>query len=134
MTGKGLKRAADIAGRVGHILVATADAEGLPHVAAAGELVANGEEQVTVAAWFCPGTVANVHANARISLVAWDPGADEGCQLLGRVLRIEEVGILDGYAPEADGKRRVPQVERQLVVRVERVLDFTAAPHTDEEA
>jgi hypothetical protein len=42
--------------------------------------------------------------------------------------------VLDGSAPQADGKEPLPQVERRLVVRVENVRVFTHAPHTHQEA
>lgn len=72
--------------------------------------------------------------NPRVSLVVWGPAGGDGCQLLGRVDKVEEVGVLDGYAPAVEKGRPLPQVECRLVVRVEKVLSFTPAPHTDEEA
>ena len=115
------------------VFVATADAACLPHLACAGRLRAAPEGRVLVTEWFCPGTVGNVAENPRVSLVVWDEEADAGYQLLGSVERVDEMGILDGYAPQAEPAGPLPQVQRRLVVRVERVLKFRRAPHADVE-
>lgn len=53
-----------LAQNIGHVLVATADSKGLPHVAPADKMTLLPEEKkVTVEAWFCPGTVANLQSN-----------------------------------------------------------------------
>lgn len=114
-----------------HVFVATADSEGLPHVAAAGRLSMGKDSLVTVAAWFCPGTVMNLRVNPRVSLVMWDAKADSGYQLLGNVEKMEETAIMDGYVPELRGRASSPQVERALLVRVDKVIAFTHAPHSD---
>ncbi len=119
--------------RRGNIFVATAGAEGLPHVAAAGRLDRAEDGCVAVTEWFCPGTLANLQVNSRVAIVAWDPTVDLGYQLLGEVTKVEDVGILDGYAPTAGGAENFPQVKRRLLVRVDAVLDFRQAPHTDKE-
>ena len=41
--------------------------------------------------------------------------------------------MLDGYVPGEDDKPPLPQVERELFLRVDRILAFTAAPHSDVE-
>ena len=71
-----------LATRVGHLFVATADANGWPHVAAAGSLALTPDNHVVVTRWFCPGTMTNLQANPRLSLVVWDPAPDVGYQLL----------------------------------------------------
>ena len=128
-----LRAALALAEKIGHIFVATADKKGVPHVAAAGKLSSAKARQVAVEAWFCTGTVSNVHQNKHIALVVWDPANDVGYQILGKVEKIMELAVLDGYAPEVEKDSPLPQVERQLVVRVERVLSFTHAPHSDVE-
>jgi hypothetical protein len=77
--------------------------------------------------------VANLKVNSRAAIVAWDPTVDLGYQVLGEVTKVEEVGILDGYDPTAGGAENFPQVKRRLIVRVDAVLDFRQAPHTDKE-
>ena len=88
---------------------------------------------MAVAAWFCPGTVDNLRQNRKISLVVWDAAADIGYQLLGEVEKVEELSVLDGYVPGEEEKPPLPQVERQLLVRLEKIIDFSHAPHSDVE-
>jgi hypothetical protein len=65
-----LKKAITLAKNVGHVFVATADAKGLPHVAAAGKISLTSDEGlVIVEAWFCPATVANLQVNQHTALV-----------------------------------------------------------------
>ena len=113
------------------VFVATAARSGLPHLACAGQMAAAPGGCVLLTEWFCPGTMENLSGNPRISLVVWDQKADTGYQLLGEVERVEEVAVLDGYAPPTRTAPSLPQVERRLVVRVDSILDFRKAPHTD---
>lgn len=126
-----IRSAVALGEKLEHIFVATADAEGLPHVAAAERFSLETDGVVTVAAWFCPGTVMNLQHNPQVSLVVWDEAADTGYQLLGKVEKIIETAILDGYIPHTEGKDPSPQVERQLLVRVDKVITFSHAPHSD---
>ncbi len=116
-----------------HIFMATSDKAGWPHVTAAGTIRRISDEKVAVSDWFCPGTVKNLEENRQVSLVVWDPVPDKGYQLLGKVEEVDEEAMLDGYDPELETRERTPQVERELVIRVEKVLDFTYAPHSDAE-
>ena len=84
-----------------------------------------------VAAWFCPGTVVNLEHNSKISLVVWDAAADTGYQLIGNVEKVDETAMLDGYLPEMESTGPSPQVERQLFVKVDKVIGFSHAPHSD---
>ncbi len=115
------------------VFVATADAAGTPHLGCAGTLDEAAGRKLEVAEWFCPGTLANVADNPRVSLTIWDEEADRGYQIIGEVEGIETLGVLDGYAADAETEVPVPQVRRCLVVRAERILDFSRAPHTDQE-
>ena len=133
MDPKALKKAVGLAGRVKSVLIATANRKGEPHVAAATQLIQVGENRVTVSAWFCPMTVANLHENSRVTLIIWDRKKDLGYQLIGRAERVEEMAMLDGYAPGFDEKITVPQVERRVTVKVEKIIDFKQAPHNDVE-
>ena len=130
---KAIQRAVALADRLQHVFVATADSKGLPHVAAAGELRLIPAGQLAVAAWFCPGTVINLQHNRRIAIVVWDPADDTGYQLVGEVEKVEESAFLNGYQPQVEGSSPSPQVERQLLVRVDKVIDFRHAPHSDVE-
>lgn len=126
-----LEKALALAEKMQHIFVATADASGLPHVAAAGKVAPAPDGRVAVAAWFCPGTVDNLDQNRLISLVIWDATIDTGYQLLGEVEKIEDLAILDGYMPGEEDKPPLPQVERQLIIRVNKIIAFSHAPHSD---
>jgi hypothetical protein len=117
--------------KLGHVFVATADSKGLPHVAAAGRISLGADGLLAVAAWFCPGTVVNLEHNTKITLVVWDAVADTGYQLLGNVEKIEETAMMDGYIPEMESTGPSPQVERQLLVKVNKVMAFSHAPHSD---
>lgn len=113
------------------VLVATADADGLPHVAVADRVEPAGEGRIAVTYWFCPGTLANVSANPRISIVVWSREVREGYQILGTLDAMEDAGMLDGYSPRIDSDEPMPQVRERLVIRVENVLSFSGAPHSD---
>ena len=128
-----LARAEELASRTGFILVATADASGMPHLAAAGVLKARPDDRLWVESWFCPGTLANLEGDRKVSLTVWDPVSDEGWQLLGSTEEIVDEAIMDGWSPELASRPAMPQVERRLVVAVERILRFSRAPHTDTE-
>ena len=115
------------------VFVATADGAGRPHLACAGKLTAAPEGRVLLTEWFCLGTMENIAGNPRVSLTVWDQKADTGYQLLGEVERREDTAMLDGYVPQAKQGTALPQVQRRLLVRVDSVLDFRRAPHTDVE-
>lgn len=118
---------AELARRVGHVTIATSDAQGVPHIASAKGVATRGE-YVIVSEWFCPGTVANLQENHNVSIVAWDEKTDEGLQLIGLVEKVEDFAIMDGHLPEAES---LPQVQRRLTVAPERILRFSHVPHTD---
>lgn len=126
-----LEDAVALGDEVGYAFVATADADGRPHLAAAGAVSLETDGRVGVTEWFCPGTMANLEDNRNIALVLWDPETDRGYQVLGQVTEIEEQAVIDGYAREA-GEGAPPQVERELVISVDEVLHFSQGPHSDE--
>jgi hypothetical protein len=128
-----LKKAVRLGEELGQVFVATADTAGLPHVAAAGKISLESEDHVAVMEWFCPGTVTNLEANRSIGLVVWDEKTDMGYQLLGECEKVEEVGMMDGYLPGLEDQKPLPQVERKLIVRIEKITDFSHAPHSDVE-
>jgi len=128
---KGIERAVALAQELGHAFVATSNREGAPHLAAAASIEMISDDTLAVASWFCPATVNNLQENRNISIVAWNSESDEGVQVIGTVERIEEAAIMNGYAPEIESSKPSPQVERRLIVRVEKVIAFSHAPHTD---
>jgi predicted pyridoxine 5'-phosphate oxidase superfamily flavin-nucleotide-binding protein len=130
---KTLDAAVALAEKLTHVYVATADEHGVPHVAAAGELRRASPDKVAVAAWFCPGTLANLGRNRNIALVVWDASTDDGFQIIGEVEKIEETAMLDGYSPGIEGESAIPQIEKSLDVRVYKIFVFRHAPHSDAE-
>jgi hypothetical protein len=133
MNEKKIKKAIALAKKAGHVFLATSDADGMPHITAAGKLEYADTNHVAVTEWFCPGTTANLRVNKHISIVVWDKESDTGYQLPGLWDRIDDLEILDGFAPELESELPLPQVEKRLLVRIEKILDFKLAPHTDKE-
>jgi len=127
-----LRRAVEMA-KKGSIFMVTADAAGMPHLAAAGTLNQTDESHVEVTDWFCPGSVANMRENQGVSIVVYEPGKDFGYQLVGKALNVEELGVLDGYSPEMEGREPLPQVLWRVKIEVDKIMAFKRAPHTDRE-
>jgi hypothetical protein len=130
---KTLKKAIALAAKTGRIFMATADAAGVPHVAAATKAAITPKGRVAVTEWFCPGTMANLKKNSHVSLVIWDEKDDVGYQLIGEAEQVEDICMLNGYDPKTEGAAAIPQVERRIIMRINKVIDFTHAPHTDRE-
>jgi hypothetical protein len=129
-----LNQAVAIAKKTGQAFIATADAVGAPHIACAGKINVEAGDHLAVTEWFCPGTVANLQENKNISIAVWDKHTDTGLQVLGRVESIQDMAILDGYSPAVEKQSRfigMPQVERKLLIKVEKILDFKLGPHSD---
>jgi len=131
MSAELLGNVVELARKAGYVYVATADGVGMPHITVAGSLGRGGDDEVVIKEWFCPGTMANLKVNRAVSVAVWDLHCDVGYQLLGELERIDDLAVADGYAPRVEGEEAVPQVEKQLVIHVEKVLDFTLAPHCD---
>lgn len=126
-----LAKMVQLAGTVRHILVATANEDGVPHVATAEHINLEDWDLITVTAWFCPQTAKNVQTNPAISVVVWDRDRDLGFQLIGEVEQVAEVTMPDGYIP---GETVVyPQIERKLMIRVRQILNFAQGAHSDSE-
>ena len=45
--------------------------------------------------------------------------------------RIDDLAVLDGYIPKVEVAHPLPQTEKQLLIKVEKILDFSLAPHCD---
>jgi hypothetical protein len=131
MKRQGIQCAVTLGEALQHIFVTTSDSRGLPHVAAAGKIAPMKDEKVAVSEWFCPTTLENLQHNRLISLVIWDAVSDKGYQLLGEVEGMENEAMMNGYAFEPGIKEPMAQVKWKLMVRVDKVIDFTQAPHND---
>jgi len=127
-----LKKAIDLAAKTNCLFIATADSAGLPHIAAAGKIHLTEENKIEVTQWFCPQTMANLQTNKHVSIVLWDNTKDTGFQVIGTSEKIQDTAILDGYAP-AQESEPMPQVERQLLIKPGKIIDFTLTDHSDRE-
>lgn len=127
-----LQRVEHLAQAGGRLFLATAATDGTPHLATASELKFTSGEQLRVTAWFCPVTMENLLQNRRVALVVLSPEGDEGFQVLADVTAVEDLAMMDGFAPEVEAGAQFPQVERALLMEVDRVLAFQDAPHNDE--
>jgi hypothetical protein len=125
-----LEQATQMANRVGHVFVATADANKWPHLAVARRLILKEHDRVAVEEWFCPGTMENLRLNSHVSVVIWDRNVDKGFQLIGDTERVSDIGVLDGYFPKENNKT-IPQTESKIVIKVKKIIDFTRSPHSD---
>ena len=114
-------------------LIATCNESGVPHIAAAGEIVQLNANQITLTEWFCPGTVSNAKPGREVSIVIWDPKDDIGHQLIGKIIRVEETAVCDGYLPKEEKEPQLPQTEYRLVVEIYKILEFCKKPHSDVE-
>lgn len=129
-----LTKAAVLAEKGAHLFVTTAASDGYPHVAPAARLyLFPDKERMAVDAWFCPGTLENLKRNENVDLVVWDATLDEGYQLLGKCQGVEDIAFLNGYDASLPEKAGLPQVERRIQIRVEKVLPFQRGSHTDQE-
>jgi uncharacterized protein len=128
-----IKQAVKLGNRMKYALLATADSEGLPHVAASRKITSEADGRIGVSEWFCPGTLANLQVNPRLSIVVWDPVKDSGYQALGISERIEELSMMNGFSPDLEKGAPLPQVERKIHIHVDKVLHFSHATHSDME-
>ena len=129
-----LIKAAVLAEKGAFLFVTTAASDGYPHVAPAARLQLDpNKEGVAIDAWFCPGTLENLKENKKVDLVVWDATLDEGYQLMGKCQGVEDLAVLNGYDASLPEKTGLPQVERRIQIRVEKVLPFQRGAHTDQE-
>lgn len=126
-----LQQVLNLARRTGGVSLATADARGTPHVAAAGRVEVDEQGHLAVSEWFCPRTVSNLDENRAVALVAWDAATDEGLQVVGTVREVQDFAVMDGYEPGV--VQSLPQVQRRLIIQPERITAFRRGPHSDQE-
>ena len=80
--------------------VASADQRARPHLAAGRGIKVPDPDHLVFEAWFCHKTLENVSEVPPVAIAVIDAGSGVGYQFAGRVERIEQIGVLDGYAPE----------------------------------
>jgi general stress protein 26 len=115
------------------VYVATANREGIPHIAASEGMTFVDGDQVVFTAWLCIKTVENLRENPRLSLAVLNPESRKGYQLWGEMERIERGAILDGFSLEKEQEWiSYPQAEHQLFIRIRGISHFTSGVHSDE--
>jgi hypothetical protein len=122
------QRAVALGERWQHAWISTTDEAGTPHIASVGSFFAGENDRLILGDWSCPVTLVNLRHNPRIAIVVWDVYTDEGYQILG------DVEAIVPAAPEHEiGAESLPLDEKELWVRVGKVLAFSHAPHNDVE-
>lgn len=110
--------------------VASADADGRPHLALGSGLTVLDDEHLLFENWFCPTTLKNVEQNRQVAVAVMMNDMASGYQFIGSVVHGADMALLGGYPPVT-----VPvgdlQALSQLVVRVEEVLAFCTGIHSD---
>jgi predicted pyridoxine 5'-phosphate oxidase superfamily flavin-nucleotide-binding protein len=117
-----LEQALHLAERVRHLLLATVDATGTPHLTPVEECTPAGADRVAVRAWIDVSEFQNRCGEGRLALLLWDEDG-HGYQLTGQLVRFQEAAVLDGLA-EIEQQVHFPQVERTLLIRVVGVEEF----------
>ena len=126
-----INNAIEIAERLQYFFIATADKQGMPHVATAGQIALKSPGVLEVSFWFCPKTIDNLQENKYVSLIIWDANRNSGYQLLGEADDIQVSQLLDGYASDSEEGKSSPQAYWCLIVRVNTVMEFVHALHND---
>ncbi len=128
-----INEAIEIAQKLQYFFVATANKRGVPHVATAGRIKVNTPERLEVSFWFCPQTLSNLQDNKQVSLIIWDAARNRGVQIQGRVEDMQVEEVLDGFAPDSEEEKYLPQVCWWLLVKIDSVMEFINALHSDAE-
>ena len=132
MNGTPMREIERLARKAGRVLIVTADPEGWPHAATANSVRTIPERVLVVTGWFCPVTEANLARNPRAAVIVWDETSGDGFQAIGWREREDEIAAMNGYAPGLEDSG-FPQIERELRLRINRILTFRHTRHTDEE-
>lgn len=122
----------DLLERANIIYVGTSDKDGMPHLAAGAGIVVPDSEHVRLEAWFCVKTVENLMINSSIAIAAIDPSTRDGFQLIGKVEKIEDKVMMNGFVPDLEEKwAGFSNVEYVITINISYVLKFTTGIHTD---
>ncbi len=113
--------------------VASADKFGCPHLAAGIGPQVPDSLHIAFAAWFCHRTLENLAANPVIAVAVMNPATGAGYQFIGKVEKSTGNIILGDHDPLSEAGK-LPQIQYQLVIRVDEVMEFTHGVHTDRPA
>jgi pyridoxine/pyridoxamine 5'-phosphate oxidase len=111
--------------------VASADSQGLPHLAVSKLIRVLDAEHVTFTGWFCPQTAENIAKNPKIAVSVWDQTRDHGYQIAGEVTKSTVTAVLEGWTGPEREYGPIPQEERRLTLAVQAVLELTSGTHSD---
>jgi len=115
------------------ILLATSNKRGVPHLAAAKGLILMSDERIAFRNWFCMETLKNITENPVIALSLFGPNWDHGYQLIGTVEKFVTAEVMNAALSQDERKGGdTAQAELQLQIKVRKILEFSAGPHSDE--
>jgi hypothetical protein len=115
------------------ILVATSNKRGVPHLAATKGLVLMSDERIAFRNWFCLETLRNITENPNIALSLFGPDWERGYQVIGTVEKSVAAEVVNGAMSQGEQERGdTPQAELQIQIKVRKILEFSAGPHSDE--
>jgi hypothetical protein len=126
-----LERAVELGKRLQHFFIALNGAEGFPYINSARGIEQLAENQVGIEEWMCPATVQDLRRHPEVTILIWNPAADDGYEILGRVMMFEGEDYVNGYAPAVEENAYLPQVKRRLIIRAEKILQFSHALRCD---
>ena len=132
MNSKKLERAIELGVRLEHFFVAWVGVEGFPYMNSARRIEQVAENQFAVEEWICPLTLKHLSENSKMAVLIWDPASDDGYEILGEVLMFESQAYLNRFAPEVGENAYLPQVQRKLIVRAEKITAFSHALRCDD--
>jgi len=112
------------------VYVASADAEGYPHVAAGNHLTVRNGSLLVFENLFCPVTLHNITRNTHVAVVVAMPGWESGYQLIGRVIKPHDDAAPTGHSADPIPPETAPALTR-FMVRVEKIMEFSTGIHFD---
>jgi len=112
--------------------VATAAADGTPNVAPIAFVQLAGEDEIWVGDNYMKKTLANVRANPRMAIYAWDPESKRCFQVKGAVEVRTEGPEYEQMKAKMKAKNEAYPAKSLLILRVEEVFTCTPGPGAGE--
>lgn len=113
------------------IYVSTSGKDGMPHLAIGEKMAVPDSDHVILDAWFCVKTVENLTENPAIAIAVVNLATKDGFQVIGKVEKIEERMMMDGFAPELEEKWTGLSTGYKISVAISHVMKFTTGAHSD---
>lgn len=108
--------------------VGTAAQDGTPNVAPIAFVLFTGGDEVWVGDNYMKKTLANVRANPRMAIYAWDPDSKRCYQVKGRVEVRTEGAEYEQMKAKMKAKNEAYPAKSLLILRVEEVYSCTPGP------